>query len=732
MVSPSFGEPQNMKNTFSELSLRVRILFLLAVVLCIVNLPIFYVNSMKLQEDHKAISRGQEFRFAATHFLSAFNELEMLHKIYLLMPTPEKAAEFKESLNSVLGEMKNLNEWSNDNPARNQMLVGIEHRMSSRMATMKKSLQNRELQKSRSQAKGLISSKLDDDWIKIREKVDEINHDENLLLADSQRKIEEKNLNLRMLLLGLAMLDLGVLLFATLALRSEYNSKMEFGKKLNDLQVRYRTIVDNAPVIFWAVQKNERFSVFEGKGLDLAGFYQGEVVGQPYAEVFQDPVGILALKKALQAECVKQDIQIRGRWYETVYVPDLQQNKVCGVVGISLDITARKRGEEDAKKGNLAKSRFLANMSHEIRTPIGIISGFADLALAPSISDEEKTNFIMKIRKNSELLIDLVTDILDLSKIEAGKLETENREQDLHDFLRELHDIFNFKCQEKGISFLLEIGSPIPQKISTDPVRLRQILMNLLSNSLKFTREGFIRLSVTGSFLNDNSVNLQFFIEDSGIGMSADQTEKIFKPFSQVDSSMTRKYGGTGLGLALSKKLAGSLNGDLSLISSSLGHGSVFGFNTMCMVLSKERFDKIEFPSRNLKLAKVQDPRLQGLKVLLVEDSLDNQYLVKKILKAEGADVVVANDGSDGVEAASKGDFNVILMDIQMPKMDGFEATHLLREKGYKKPIIALTANALKEERERALHEGFNAYLTKPLHRQLLIRSLEESRLTTS
>ncbi len=721
-----------MKNIFTELSFRVRLLLLLAVLLLIVNLPIFYINNLTLQADHKEMDRGQDFRFYTTHLLSSFNELEILHRNYLLSPSAEKISEFKESLRSVLTEMKKLNDWTSDNPSRGLGLVGIENRMTARLSSLQDSLQRRETYHLQVPSKFIKAVDLNDDWAKVRQKVDEINHDENLLIADSQRKMEEKSLNFRTLLLGLAMLDMGVLLFAILALRIEYKSKMGFGRKLNDLQIRYRTIVDNAPVIFWAVQKNEKFSVFEGKGLDLAGFYQGEVIGQCYCEVFQDPVGVLALKKALHSECVKQDIQVRGRWYETVYVPDIQNGEVCGVVGISLDITGRKRGEEDAKKGNEAKSRFLANMSHEIRTPIGIISGFADLALSPQVSEDEKTNFIMKIRKNSELLIDLVTDILDLSKIEAGKFETENREQDLHDFLRELHDIFSFKCQEKGISFLLEIGSPIPKKISTDPLRLRQILMNLLSNSLKFTSEGFIRVSVDGSFMNDNSVDLRFFIEDSGIGMTSDQIEKIFKPFSQVDSSMTRKYGGTGLGLALSKKLAGSLNGDLSLISSNPGRGSIFGFNTMCMVLSRERFDKIDFPIRNLKLAELHDPRLQGMKVLLVEDSLDNQYLVKKILKAEGAEVVVANDGSDGVEAASKDDFNVILMDIQMPKMDGFEATHLLREKGYKKPIIALTANALKEERERALHEGFSGYLTKPLHRQLLIRSLEDCRLTTS
>ncbi len=713
-----------MKNIFTELSFRVRILLLLAVILLIVNLPIFYVNTLNLKANHKKITHGQNFRFAATHFLSSLSELEILHRDYLLAPTAAKISLFEDSLKIVIKEMKKLKDLSYDNPVRGQSLKAIENRMNLRLAYLKSSLRDRDRNRMRDSS--------NDDFEKIRQKVNDINHDENLLLADSQREIDHENLNFRTLLVGLGLLDVGVLLFAILVLQSEYNSKIGYRKKLNDLQIRYRTMVDNAPVIFWAVAKNEKFSVFEGQGLDLAGFDQDEVIGQAYGDVFQDPLGILALKKALKSEFAKQDILVRGRWYETVYVPDLQKGKVCGVVGMSLDITSRKHGEEDARKGNEAKSRFLANMSHEIRTPIGIISGFADLALSPTVSENEKTNFIMKIRKNSQLLIDLVTDILDLSKIEAGKLETENREQNLHDFLRELHDTFNFKCQEKGISFLLEIGSPIPRKISTDPTRLRQILMNLLSNSLKFTREGFIRISVDGTFMNDNSVDLRFFIEDSGIGMSPEQIEKIFKPFSQVDSSMTRKYGGTGLGLALSKKLAGSLNGDLSLISSTLGKGSIFGLNTMCMVLSRERFDKIDFLSRNLKLAEPQNPRLQGMKVLLVEDSLDNQYLVKKILKAEGADVVVANDGCEGVDAASKEEFNVILMDIQMPRMDGFEATHLLREKGYKRPIIALTANALKEERERALHEGFSAYLTKPLHRQLLIRSLEESRLTTS
>ena len=350
-----------MKNIFTELSFRVRILLLLAVILLIVNLPIFYVNALNLQVNHKEITHGQNFRFAATHFLSSLSELEILHRDYLLAPTAAKMGQFETSEKIVIKEMKKLSDWSYDNNVRSQSLKGIENRMKLRLAFLKTSLQDHDLRR--------IRESSNDDLAKIRQKVDDINHDENLLLADSQRKIDHENLNFRTLLLSLGLLDLGMLLFAILVLQSEYNSKIGFGKKLNDLQIRYRTMVDNAPVIFWAVAKNEKFSVFEGQGLELAGFDQGEVIGQSYGDVFQDPAGILALKKALKSECAKQDIQVRGRWYETVYVPDLQKGEVCGVVGMSLDITSRKLGEEDARKGNEAKSRFLANMSTKFELP---------------------------------------------------------------------------------------------------------------------------------------------------------------------------------------------------------------------------------------------------------------------------------------------------------------------------------------------------------------------------
>ena len=478
-----------MKNLCKELSFRVRLLMLLTGLLFIVNLPLFYMNNRSFQADHEEINRSQSFRFEATQFLFFLKDLEVRHQNFILTPSVQNQADFNKSFQRFVDQVANLKRSTADNSSRQVLQNELERRLKSPLKSIEESARNRKLQTGLGALNFEESADMKEDLLKIRENVANIVHDESALFADKEKRIEQKYLDFRFLIFSLASLELAAFLFTLLTLRNEYNRQLGFGKKLQDLQTRYRTIVDHASVIFWALEKNQTFTVFEGQGVDETGLSGEQVVGKKYSDIFNDPSSQLSVEKALQGECGKQDIIIHGRWFETVYVPEVQNGVVCGVVGISVDITERRRSEEEARKSNESKSRFLANMSHEIRTPIGIISGFADLALSTPISDEEKTNFILKIKKNSELLIELVTDILDLSKIEAGKLETENREQDLHDFIRELQEVFSFKCQEKGLRFLLEIGSPLPRNIITDPMRLRQILMNLLSNALKFTSD---------------------------------------------------------------------------------------------------------------------------------------------------------------------------------------------------------------------------------------------------
>jgi signal transduction histidine kinase len=380
-------------------------------------------------------------------------------------------------------------------------------------------------------------------------------------------------------------------------------------------------------------------------------------------------------------------------------------------------LTALNKSKEGAEKANTAKTEFLANMSHEIRTPIGAILGFLEIMKDPENKPEDNLNYMGVIERNSQQLLRLIDDILDLSKVEAGKMTIEKVPFKLGDLLNDINSIMSFKAAEKGVAYFYNAKTPLPEEISSDPVRLRQILGNILSNAIKFTTEGFVRLQAAY-----HPPYLEFKIQDTGLGISESQIEKLFKPFSQADMSTTRKYGGTGLGLILSKRLSESLGGGLILEESALGKGSTFYIKIKPTVSpgAKMLVNKSKAP----ETPPFQKESLKDLKVLLVEDSPDNQMLIFTLLSSVGAKVTVASNGQEGVDLALKENFDVVLMDVQMPVMDGHEATKKLREVKYQKPIIALTAHAMDEEKKKCYESGYTEFLTKPIRKDNLINML--------
>lgn len=379
-----------------------------------------------------------------------------------------------------------------------------------------------------------------------------------------------------------------------------------------------------------------------------------------------------------------------------------------------------------AEQANKAKSEFLANMSHEIRTPLGAMLGFTDLILSPDESPQNIIQWSRKIKSNGVHLLKLIDEILDLSKIESGKIDISIETFDLTKLLSEVSDAVTPQVSQKNLNFVFNFKTKVPQFISSDPVRLKQMLINIIGNATKFTAHGSITVDIS---YDVHLSTLQFMISDTGIGLTPDQAKNLFKPFSQGDASHTRKYGGTGLGLSLSRRLANCLNGDITLVSSKIEEGTTFKIvipiklkakTPLIDQLPKAQIEEAIKPARNYELENLQD-----VKVLLVEDSKDNQILINHMLKKMGIKLDIASDGMQGLSMASSNVYDLILMDIQMPLLDGYEVCEQLRGKNYKKPIIALTAYALAEEKAKSLAAGFDSHLTKPVNENDLFNTVK-------
>lgn len=398
----------------------------------------------------------------------------------------------------------------------------------------------------------------------------------------------------------------------------------------------------------------------------------------------------------------------------------------------------QKTLRREAETANKSKSAFLANMSHEIRTPMTAILGYTELLELEAKTHQMPELFMDSldtIKRNGGHLMELINDILDLSKIEAGKLDIESITCSPQKIVEEVMELVQVRAEAKGLKLEANYKFPLPVKINSDPTRIRQILINLIGNAIKFTEVGTIRLETE---LLDNpgeEPRIQFSVIDQGIGMTESQLSNLFRPFTQADSSTTRKYGGTGLGLTICKRLAEMLGGDI-LVSSEYNKGSKFSAvirtGSLEGVELIQQLQKLgEQANQEEELTQCAFPRfnestLQGRKVLLAEDGPDNQKLIAFILKKAGAEVTVAENGEvarqKAVEAMESGvHYDVILMDMQMPILDGYEATRQIREYGYPGPIISLTANAMEGDREKCIESGCNDHLTKPIDRNKLI-----------
>lgn len=537
-------------------------------------------------------------------------------------------------------------------------------------------------------------------------------------------------------------------------LRLEAHERELVQQALRESEAKFRSVIQFSPmgICLYELDFNKHLILSDANEgvLRHTGINHQQLIGRPIEVVFPALVGIGAVERFKEAADAgarwTTDFQLQDgentRWLE-IHAFQTSHGRMAAMF---LDVTDRKRAadamklaKDVAEAANLAKSEFLANMSHEIRTPMTAILGFSDVLLDEERirhAPPEQVEAVRTIRRNGEHLLAIINDILDLSRIEARKMCIEMITFSPRKLAEEIVSLMRVRSEAKKLLLHITYDSDVPDMIESDPTRVRQILINLIGNALKFTETGEVRLSIK-CIRNEQDATMHFDVTDTGVGMTPEQAQRLFQPFMQADSSMSRRFGGTGLGLAISKRLAEMLGGDVTLAESRPGSGSRFRLSIRCRIPlestpASTTSDATKATAQS-SAGQSDGPPLMGYRILLAEDGPDNQRLISHLLRKDGAEVVVAENGKiaaqKAMEALRKNEpYDVILMDMQMPILDGYQATNLLRRQGYGGAIIALTAHAMEGDREKCIAAGCDDYSTKPIKRAELAQKIQQNR----
>ena len=542
---------------------------------------------------------------------------------------------------------------------------------------------------------------------------------------------------------------------ANAALVSEVQERQRAAEALRVSESKFRSVIESARSAIVIANSAGKIMSWNGAAQKIFGYTAAEVIGQPLSMLTPSDLrqvhdrGLARVAAGGPTKSIGQATEVPGLHRDGQIVPlelsltTWEQDGERFFSGILTDITIRKQAQaaitaakEQAEAANRAKSEFLANMSHEIRTPLNGIIGMTELTLDTQLSAHQRDN-LETVASSAEALLEVVNDVLDFSKIEAGRLSLEEIAFDPRHVVNRTVGMLLNRASQKGLRLESKLATSVPYGLIGDPLRLRQVLLNLVSNAIKFTKTGEVCVRASGRPISDSIVRMHFSVSDTGMGIPADKQDLIFAAFSQADTSTTRRYGGTGLGLTISSKLVAFMGGKLS-VASKVGVGSTFEFQVDLAIatlpsvaadgelIGNETHRRLQATHDNLTA-------IVGRNILLVEDNAVNQRVATGMLVAAGHRVTVAGNGQVALERMQEGLFDVVLMDVQMPVMDGFCATRAWRARESQLggagrllhlPIIAMTAHALAGDEADCLTAGMNDYLTKPVERVLLLSKI--------
>jgi PAS domain S-box-containing protein len=511
-------------------------------------------------------------------------------------------------------------------------------------------------------------------------------------------------------------------------------------RKVEKISAEIEDLYNHAPCGYHSLDKNGVFSAINQTELNWLGYKREEVIGKLHItdvvdersrELFKENFQLFKERGSLM-DLRFVMVSKSGRSFPVTVnataIYDIKGNYLSSRSTV-FDITSQVYFEAELKEAKKiadlsaqVKEQFLANMSHEIRTPVNSMIGFTNL-LQKTKLNEDQQQYVALIQSASENLLAIINEILDLSKIEAGMLRIENQPFSLRGLCNSIETMFHHRAHEKNLSFAVQVQEDIPDTLNGDPIRLTQILVNLITNAIKFTSEGSIKVQITMPVQTAESIRLIFSITDTGIGMAQDMLERIFERFEQGDTDTTRKYGGTGLGLAIVKKLVEIQDGEIRVISEP-GKGTEFQLEMEYGLTTNGNQTHITYD----RDTESPDPLfLKGIRILIVEDNEMNQLLMKHTFQSWQMEFEIAAHGKQAIDWLEKEKFDLVLLDIQMPVMDGYAAAQAIRKELKSHiPIIAMTAHAMPGEREKCLSHGMNDYIPKPLHERELQQLLKK------